>query len=37
MIEYYIKVLSEHPLTAYIEDAFTQYDFAAHRQFKSRI
>jgi enolase len=37
MIEYYIKLLSEHPLTTYIEDAFTQYDFATHRLFKTRI
>ena len=37
MIEYYTKMVSEHPLLVYIEDAFAQYDFAAHRAFREKL
>jgi len=37
MIEYYVKMLQEHPLLTYIEDAFAQYDFPAHQHFRERL
>ena len=37
MIEYYSKMLEEHPLLVFIEDAFAQYDFEAHRTFREKL
>ena len=37
MIEYYFKILQEHPLISYIEDAFAQFDFEAHKQFRDKL
>jgi enolase len=37
MIEYYAKMLQEHPLLSYVEDAFGQFDFAAHRALKEKL
>lgn len=37
MVEYYTKMLQEHPLLSYIEDAFGQFDFAAHKAFKEKL
>jgi enolase len=37
MIEYYSKMITDHPLLSYIEDALSQFDFAAHRQFKEHL
>ena len=36
-MEYYLKMMREHPLLSYIEDAFAQFDFASHRGFKEQI
>lgn len=37
MIEYYFKMLQEHPLISYIEDAFAQFDFEAHKTFRDKL
>jgi hypothetical protein len=37
MIEYYVKMIGEHPLLTYFEDAFSIYDFAGHREFRNRL
>jgi len=37
MIEYYVKMLQDHPLLTYIEDAFAQFDFAAHKNFREKL
>lgn len=37
MVEYYAKMLQEHPLLSYVEDAFGQFDFAAHKAFKEKL
>lgn len=37
MIEYYSKMIQEHPLISYIEDAFAQYDFEAHKTFREKL
>ena len=37
MIEYYVKMIGEHPLLTYFEDAFSIYDFAGHREFRKRL
>jgi hypothetical protein len=37
MIEYYLKMLQEHPLISFVEDAFSQYDFPAHKAFRDKL
>ena len=37
MLEYYTKLISEHPLLTYIEDAFAQFDFAGHQAFNQML
>jgi enolase len=37
MNEYYGKMIQEHPLISYFEDAFAQYDFAAHKAFRDKL
>lgn len=37
MIEYYCKLLQEHPLVTYMEDAFAQFDFASHKAFREKL
>jgi enolase len=37
MIEYYTKMLQEHPLLSYMEDAFAQFDFAGHKELKEKL
>jgi len=37
MIDYYVKMIQEHPLSSYIEDAFAQFDFSAHRAFREKL
>lgn len=37
MIEYYVKLLEEHPLITFIEDAFAQYDFDSHKAFREKL
>lgn len=37
MIEYYAKMIQEHPLISYIEDAFAQFDFDANKSFREKL
>jgi hypothetical protein len=37
MIEYYVKMVADHSLLTYFEDAFIMFDFAAHRDFRQRL
>lgn len=37
MIEYYCKMLQEHPLISFIEDAFAQFDFETHKAFREKL
>ena len=37
MIDYYVKLLQEHPLVTYIEDAFACFDFDAHKAFREKL
>ena len=37
MCDYYLKVIREHPLVTYVEDAFSQFDFVAHNKFKDAL
>ena len=37
MIDYYCKILSDHPLVTYVEDAFAQYEFDTHKAFKEKL
>lgn len=37
MIDYYCKMLQDHPLVTYIEDAFAQYDFDTHKAFREKL
>ena len=37
MADYYIKMIKEHPWVTYIEDAFAQFDFLAHREFREKL
>ena len=37
MLDYYMKILGEHPLITYIEDAYAQFDFAGHRMLRERL
>jgi hypothetical protein len=37
MIEYYSKMITDHPLLTYFEDAFSIYDFAGHRDFRQKL
>jgi len=37
MIEYYTKMLQEHPLLTYLEDAFGQFDFGGHKELKEKL
>lgn len=37
MLDYYSKMIKEHPLLTYIEDAFAQYEFEAHRNLKEML
>jgi len=37
MIEYYAKIIQEHPLISYVEDAFAQFDFEAHKSFREKL
>ena len=37
MIEYYVKMIQDHPLLTYIEDAFAQFDFVAHKSFREKL
>lgn len=36
-MEYYAKLLREHPLVTYLEDAFAQLDFVGHRLLQEAI
>ena len=37
MVEMYKKMLNDHPLVSYIEDAFGQFEFQAHRDFRQLL
>lgn len=37
MLDYYMKILNEHPLITYIEDAYAQFDFAGHKMLRERL
>ena len=37
MLEYYVKMIQEHPLVTYVEDAFAQFDFDAHKALRDRL
>ena len=37
MIEYYCKLLQDHPLITYVEDAFAQFDFPSHKAFREKL
>ena len=37
MIDYYAKMITDHPLLTYFEDAFAMYDFAGHRDFRQKL
>jgi enolase len=35
--DYYLKMIAEHPLLGYIEDAFAENDMEGHRNFKRTL
>ena len=37
MTDYYNKLINDHSLITYIEDAFAQFDFKAHQSFQSKM
>lgn len=37
MLDYYFKMLQDHPLVTYIEDAFAQFDFDAHKAMRDKL
>ena len=37
MIDYYCKMITDHPLITYIEDAFAQFDFASHKALRDKL
>jgi enolase len=37
MIDYYCKIINDHPLVTYIEDAFSIFDFAGHRELRKKL
>lgn len=37
MMDYYCKLLQDHLLITYIEDAFAQFDFASHKAFREKL
>lgn len=37
MLEYYFKLLQDHPLITYVEDAFAQFDFDAHKALREKL
>mmetsp|Transcript_14956 Transcript_14956/g.25459 ORF Transcript_14956/g.25459 Transcript_14956/m.25459 type:complete len:222 (+) Transcript_14956:745-1410(+) len=37
MVDYFSKLINEHPLLVYFEDAFSQFDFKGHNALKNRL
>ena len=37
MMEYYAKILADHPLVTYVEDCFHQFDFANHKLWREKL
>jgi enolase len=37
MTDYYFKMVNEHPLLTFIEDAFAQFDFVGHKALQTKV
>jgi len=37
MTDYYIKMVHEHPLLTFIEDAFAQFDIIGHKALQTKV